>query len=89
MNKWRWFVYIIECEDGSYYTGKTWNPNIRYEQHLSGLGGKYTRKHGVKRLVYLEEHEDPEVARKRELQIKDWNRVKKEKLIHGEWNKDW
>ena len=80
---------LSNAKMGPYYTGKTWNPNIRYEQHLSGFGGKYTREHGVKRLVYLEEHVDPEIARKRELQIKDWSREKKEKLITGDWNKDW
>lgn len=89
MKQWKWYVYILECLDGSYYTGMTWKPEVRYEQHLSKLGGKYTAEHGVKRLAYLEEHTDLEVARKREQQIKDWNRVKKEKLINGEWKKDW
>lgn len=58
-------------------------------QHLSGFGGKYTKEHGVKRLVYLEEHTNAEIARKRELQIKDWSREKKERLIRGEWSNDW
>lgn len=89
MNEWKWYVYIIECLDGSYYTGMTWDASIRCDQHLSKLGGKYTKEHGVKKLVYLEEHLDLEVARKRELQIKDWSRQKKEHLINGEWKKDW
>lgn len=80
MSKWKWFVYIIECSDGGYYTGMTWNPQIRFEQHLSKLGGQYTKLHGVKRLAYLEEHENLEVARKRENQIKDWSRVKRKNL---------
>ncbi|HLD01714.1 MAG TPA: GIY-YIG nuclease family protein [Patescibacteria group bacterium] len=87
--QWKWYVYIIECSDGTYYTGLTWKPEIRYEQHLSAFGSKYTAKHGVKKLAYLEEHENLEVARLREKQIKDWNRVKKEKLISGAWKKDW
>lgn len=82
---WNWYVYIVECLDGSYYTGCTWNPGARLDQHLTGLGSKYTEMHGVKRLVYTEQHNDLEVARKREKQIKDWNRRKKEKLICGEW----
>ncbi|MDP3993877.1 MAG: GIY-YIG nuclease family protein [bacterium] len=86
---WKWYVYIIECKDNTFYTGMTWKPDLRWSQHLSGLGGKYTAKHGVKRLAYLEEHEDLEVARKREQQIKDWNRKKKRKLISGEWGKEW
>ena len=82
---WKWYVYIIECKDGSYYTGLTWDPDSRLTQHQSGLGGKYTGKHGVKKLVYLEEHEDYNAARYREIQIKDWSRAKKKKLINGEW----
>lgn len=89
MRHWKWFVYILQCSDDSYYTGITWNPQIRYEQHLSKLGGTYTKLHGVKRLAYLEEHEDLEIARKREKQIKDWSRSKKEKLINGIWKNDW
>ena len=89
MKAWKWYIYIIECLDGSYYTGRTWKPELRYDQHLSGLGGSYTAEHGVKALVYVEEHTDFEVAKKRELQIKDWNREKKLKLIKGEWNKEW
>ena len=89
MKTWKWFVYILECHDDTYYTGLTWKPEIRYDQHLSGLGGKYTAKHGVKRLVYLEEHDDLETARKREKQIKDWNQAKKRRLIEGTWGKDW
>lgn len=67
----------------------TWKIEIRYEQHLSGFGGKYTAQHGVKRLAYLEEHENLETARKREKQIKDWSVSKKLKLIHGYWKKEW
>ena len=89
MKQWKWFVYIIECSDNSYYTGMTWSPQIRYDQHLSKLGGEYTKLHGVKRLAYLEEHEHLEVARTREKQIKDWSRRKKEKLINGDWRKEW
>lgn len=87
--QWKWYVYILECLDGTYYTGLTWKPEIRYEQHLSRFGGKYTSIHGVRNLVYLEEHTDLEVARKRERQIKDWNQSKKEKLINGEWKQEW
>jgi putative endonuclease len=90
MNKhWKWYVYIIECFDNTYYTGLTWNPDIRYSQHLSKFGSKYTSIHGTKKLVYLEEHTDLEVARKREIQIKDWSQEKKEKLINGEWKQEW
>ena len=86
---WKWFVYIIECRDGTFYTGLTWKPDLRWTQHLSGFGSKYTAKHRPKQLVYLEEHDDLEVARRRECQIKDWRQEKKRKLIIGEWNKEW
>ncbi len=84
---WRWYVYIIECEDKTYYTGLTWKLDLRWTQHLSGFGSRYTTKHKAKRVVYLEEYDDLEQARKRERQIKKWSRMKKLKLIRGEWGK--
>ncbi|MFH1430824.1 MAG: GIY-YIG nuclease family protein [Candidatus Uhrbacteria bacterium] len=87
--QWKWYVYILECDDGSYYTGMTWKPDLRWEQHLSGFGAKYTAKHKPKRLVYLEEFEVLEYARQREKQIQGWRREKKEKLISGEWGQCW
>lgn len=87
--QWKWYVYILLCEDGRYYTGCAWNTGTRFEQHPSKLGGKYTSKHGVKELVYSEEFEDLEQARKREIQIKNWSRAKKENLINGKWQKEW
>ena len=84
---WKWHVYIIECEDGSYYTGMTWSPSDRWEQHLLDGGSEYTKKHKPKRVVYLEEYDEIDLARQREKQIKGWSRKKKEKLISGEWNK--
>lgn len=87
MSRWRWYIYIIECEDGSYYTGLTWQVDNRWQQHLSRLGAAYTARHKPKQLVYVEEYENLEEARLREKQIKGWTRAKKEKLIYGEWGK--
>jgi putative endonuclease len=84
---WKWYVYILECEDKSYYTGMTWKPDTRWQQHLSGLGSQYTSKHKPVRLAYLEEYENLDEARRREKQIQNWSREKKEKLISGEWGK--
>ncbi len=81
--KWKWFVYILECKNGLYYTGMTWNPSMRFDQHAAGMGSKFTSKYGVKRLVYLEEHDDLELARLREIQIKDFSRKKKKVLINS------
>lgn len=86
---WKWYVYILECDDETYYTGLTWKPELRFDQHISRLGGRYTAKHGVKKLVYIEEHEELEVARNRERQSKDWSQDKKRKLIEGIWGKNW
>lgn len=79
--QWKWYVYILELKNGMYYTGMTWNPATRFDQHLSGLGSKYTAKYGVHKLVYLEEYEDLELTRQRELQIKDFSQKKKKALI--------
>jgi putative endonuclease len=84
---WHWYVYIIECEDGSYYTGRTWNADLRWTQHLSGFGSSYTHKHKPRQVAYLEEYESFDEAVRRERQIHGWTREKKEKLIHGEWGK--
>ena len=77
---WKWYVYIIECLDGLYYTGITWNIAKRMEQHKSGKGSKFTSLHGFKKLVYTEEFNDISQAREREHLIKDFSRKKKEAL---------
>lgn len=78
---WKWYVYIIECLDGFYYTGITWNLEQRMEQHRSGKGSKFTSKHGFKELVYFEEFSNLIEARNRERQLKDYSRKKKEALF--------
>lgn len=83
----KWYVYIIECVDKFYYTGLTWKPDNRWIQHLSGLGSEFTSRHKPGKVVYLEEYDNLEQARRREKQIKGWTRKKKEKLINGEWGK--
>lgn len=79
--KWKWYVYILELKNGLYYTGMTWNPATRFDQHSLGKGSKFTSKYGVRALACLEEHDDLELARKREIQIKDFSRKKKKLLI--------
>lgn len=89
MSKWKWYVYVIECQDKTHYTGLTWDVANRVWQHFLFKGSKYTARHKPAKVVYVEEHDDLEVARKRERQIKDWSQAKKKKLISGEWQKDW
>lgn len=69
---WHWYVYIIQCKNGKYYTGCTWNVSDRWEQHLSGKGCKYTTRHGVKEIVYYEVHNNLDTAREREKRIKKY-----------------
>ena len=87
METWKWYVYIIECNDNTFYTGMTWKPDVRWIQHVLGSGSRYTGKRGAKRVVYLEEYENIDEARRRERQIKDWSQAKKKKLISGQWGK--
>jgi predicted GIY-YIG superfamily endonuclease len=87
MAPWKWYVYILLCEDKSYYVGMTWNADTRWTQHLSGMGSLYTQQHAPEKVVYLEEYESLSEARIREHQIKGWTRAKKEKLISGEWGR--
>jgi len=72
-----YFVYIIECEDWSLYTGSSPDPRARFGKHKSGDGGKYTRSHKPVRLAYIEELKDKGEALKREIEIKSWDRKKK------------
>ena len=78
------FCYILECSDGTYYTGWTTDPARRTMQHNTGCGAKYTRSHRPVRLVYVEELPDRGSAMRRELQIKRMKREGKEKLMNQE-----
>ena len=76
-----YFCYIVECYDGSYYTGWTMDPNRREKQHNSGRGAKYTRLHRPVKLVYIEEVSDRSAAMKREVAIKRMDHSRKKRLI--------
>jgi putative endonuclease len=75
------YVYIVECADGSLYTGWTVDVEQRVKVHNAGRGARYTRMHGPVKLVYAEQQPDRMAAMKRELEIKRWPREKKLKLI--------
>ena len=75
------FCYILECSDGTYYTGWTTNLTRRTMQHNAGRGAKYTRSHRPVRVVYVEELPDRGSAMRREVQIKRMSRERKERLI--------
>jgi len=81
-----WFVYIAQAPTGRYYTGITTDPPRRILMHNNGMGAKFSQDQGALRLLYTSSpYEQKSDARKREIQIKGWVRVKKEKLICGEW----
>ena len=77
------YVYILECVDGSYYTGSTTDLEKRIEQHQAGEGARYTKNRRPVRLVYCEEHDRIDFAFHREKQIQNWSRTKKKALIEG------
>ena len=76
-----YFVYLIECRDGSLYTGITNDIQRRFAQHKNGQGGHYTSSKRVVKIVYTEQHPDRPSALKREAQIKGLTRQKKLNLI--------
>ena len=77
------YCYIVECADGTYYTGWAVNPEKRVAVHNNGLGARYTRTRAPVRLVYVEELPDRKSAMKREIAIKKMTRGNKMKLIGG------
>ncbi len=81
------FIYILECADGSYYTGSTKHLEKRIAQHQAGEGANHTKKHLPVKLVYYEEHDRIDYAFYREKQIQGWSRKKKEALINSERSK--
>ena len=77
------YMYILLCDNGSYYTGSTRDLEQRLEDHFSGAGANYTRKHKPIKLVYFEEFDRIDEAYYREKQVQGWSRKKKEALING------
>jgi putative endonuclease len=77
-------MYILQCADGSYYTGSTWNLERRFWEHQNGLGANHTAKRLPVKLVYCEQCDRIEDAYIREKQIQGWSRKKKEALFAGD-----
>lgn len=75
------FCYILECADGTFYTGWTTDPLRRERQHNAGRGAKYTRTRRPVKLIHVEELPDRTAAMKRERVIKTMTRERKQKLI--------
>lgn len=77
----QWVVYILECADGTLYTGITDNLEKRLRAHNSGKGAKYTRGRGPVTLRHLELCGDHGTALRREIEIKRLSRQDKWSLI--------
>ena len=76
-----WYIYILECGDGSLYTGVTTDLDRRLAEHNTGRGSKYTAARLPVRLVFSERHADRSAAQKREASIKRMPRRKKLALL--------
>lgn len=78
----KFFVYILECSDGTLYTGYTNDLDGRLKKHNDGKGAKYTKNRRPVKLLYSEMYETKSEALKREYSIKRLNRNKKISLIN-------
>ena len=78
-----WVLYIVECNDGSLYTGITTDLDKRLKRHNEGRATKYTRDRKPVRLVYKEIFNTESLARRREIEVKKLSRQNKLKLIQS------
>ncbi|MBN1353498.1 MAG: GIY-YIG nuclease family protein [Candidatus Omnitrophica bacterium] len=77
------WVYILECKDGTYYTGYTPDIEKRLKLHNAGKGAKYTRDRRPVKLVWCKEYKYFKKAFLEEKRIKRLTREQKEKLVYG------
>lgn len=78
------WMYILECSDGSYYTGSTNALALRIKQHQNGEGANHTKKRLPVKLLYTEEYNRIDKAFYKK-QVQGWSRKKKEALIKGQF----
>jgi putative endonuclease len=76
-----YFVYMLLCDDGSYYTGYTSNVLSRFERHKKGHGARYTRMRQPRKIVYLQRFSTRRAAMRRERQIKTLGHGEKRDLV--------
>jgi putative endonuclease len=77
------FVYVLECADGTFYTGYTTDVERRVAEHDAGEGAKYTRGRTPVELIYKERFDSRSAAMRREHEIKTFSRARKERLVGG------
>ena len=81
------YMYILRCNDGSYYVGSTTNLGLRVEEHKKGIGAEYTKHRLPVELVYSEECLCIKDAFLREKQVQGWSRKKREALINNQFDR--
>jgi putative endonuclease len=81
------YVYILLCVDGSFYTGYTGDLNERMRQHENGKGAKYTKSHRPQKVAYVELFNSRSSAMKRERTIKKFTHQQKQELINSQIKK--
>jgi putative endonuclease len=72
-----WFLYLLECRDGSYYAGISTDVQARFQAHLAGKGARYTRAHPPLRVLGMRPYADRAAASRAEWQIKQLPRQHK------------
>ena len=75
-----YYVYVLLCQDGTFYTGYAKDLNVRFSMHEQGKGARYTRTHKPKKLVYTEKFSTRKEAMRRERQIKKLGHEEKKRL---------
>ncbi len=78
-----WYIYILRCQDNSFYTGITENLEERVKRHNNGKGSLYTKRRRPLTLVYSEICAERNKALHREIEIKKLSKINKGKLIKG------
>lgn len=79
------YVYILECADGTYYTGHTDDLDRRMAQHAVGEGSSYTAKRRPVRLLWATDCQSRDEAFALEKQLQGWSRAKKQALMRGDF----
>ena len=82
MNRSMWYVYILNCDQKTFYVGMTNNLESRLADHRN-KGSFFTKKFSDIELVHSEQFNSKSEAAKREQQLKGWSRVKKIAMIHN------
>lgn len=80
----RWYVYIVQCRDGSLYTGATDDVAARVAKHNAGKGARYTRSRRPVRLVWQRRAKDKSRALSVEARVKQLTRAQKLAMVTGD-----